>query len=51
LKYYLSFRIFEQLVLVLTTELPLNFSSPGVGSLPPSTPLHVPTALRCKCLF
>jgi len=34
LKYFLSFRIFEQVVLALKTELALNFSSRGVGSPP-----------------
>jgi len=41
LKYFLSFRIFQQVVLALKTEFALNFSSRGRGFRPPPprTPL------------
>jgi len=39
LKYFLCFRIFEQLALALKTEFALNFSSQGAAAPLPRTPL------------
>ena len=45
-KYFLSFRIFEQLALALKTEFALKFFNPGVGGLPPpDTPSRTPMSL------
>jgi len=41
LKYFLSFRIFEQLELALKTEFALKFSSRGAAAPPPRTPLPI----------
>jgi len=41
LNYFLSFRIFEQVVLALKTEFALNFSS-RVGGRPPDPPPRTP---------
>jgi len=45
LKYFLSFRIFEQVVLALKTEFALNFSS-RVGGLPRRPPPRTPLRTR-----
>jgi len=44
LKYFLSFRIFEQLELGLKTELALNFSIRGGRARPPRPPVSYATA-------